>query len=95
MGDLNRGGRRLWLLQEPGGIQKHIPVATKRSDLLQCRCLPILNPLRCFFLPLYPIEFIDNIAVPSMGDHPKNIFFLTADAYGVLPPISKLTSASP
>ena len=39
----------------------------------------------------YPIEFIDNIAVPSMGDHPKNIFFLTADAYGVLPPISKLT----
>lgn len=39
----------------------------------------------------YPIEFIDNIAVPSTGGHPKNIFFLTCDAYGVLPPISKLT----
>lgn len=39
----------------------------------------------------YPIEYIDNIAVPSVGDAPKNIFFLTADAFGVLPPISKLT----
>lgn len=39
----------------------------------------------------YPIEYIDNIAEPSIGDAPKNIFFLTADAFGVLPPISKLT----
>ncbi len=40
----------------------------------------------------YPIDFIDNIAVPSVGESPKNIFFLTCDAYGVLPPISKLTA---
>ena len=39
----------------------------------------------------YPIEHIDNIQVPSIGHNPKNIFFLTADAFGVLPPISKLT----
>ena len=39
----------------------------------------------------YPIHHIDNIALPSMGGHPKNIFFLTCDAYGVLPPISRLT----
>ncbi len=39
----------------------------------------------------YPIEHIDNIQVPSIGKNPKNIFFLTADAFGVLPPISKLT----
>lgn len=39
----------------------------------------------------YPIHYIDNIAVPSIGGAPKNIFFLTADAFGVLPPISKLT----
>jgi len=39
----------------------------------------------------YPIHHIDNIAQPSMGGIPKNIFFLTADAFGVLPPISKLT----
>jgi phosphoenolpyruvate carboxykinase (ATP) len=38
----------------------------------------------------YPIDYIDNIAVPSVGAAPKNIFFLTADAFGVLPPISKL-----
>ncbi len=39
----------------------------------------------------YPIHHIDNITVPSIGKNPKNIFFLTADAFGVLPPISKLT----
>lgn len=39
----------------------------------------------------YPIEHIANIAVPSLGKNPKNIFFLTCDAYGVLPPIAKLT----
>ncbi|MFD0861062.1 phosphoenolpyruvate carboxykinase (ATP) [Sungkyunkwania multivorans] len=41
----------------------------------------------------YPIYHIDNIQVPSIGRNPKNIFFLTADAFGVLPPISKLTPA--
>ena len=39
----------------------------------------------------YPIDHIDNIQVPSIGTNPKNIFFLTADAFGVLPPISKLS----
>lgn len=39
----------------------------------------------------YPIEHIENIQVPSIGRNPRNIFFLTADAFGVLPPISKLT----
>ena len=39
----------------------------------------------------YPIDFIKNIAEGSKGMNPKNIFFLTADAFGVLPPISKLT----
>lgn len=38
----------------------------------------------------YPIHHIDNIAIPSVGKAPENIFFLTADAFGVLPPISKL-----
>ena len=39
----------------------------------------------------YPIHHINNIQEPSSGENPKNIFFLTADAFGVLPPISKLT----
>ncbi len=41
----------------------------------------------------YPIYHIDNIVEPSIGMGAKNIFFLTADAFGVLPPISKLTPA--
>ncbi|MDP4665237.1 MAG: phosphoenolpyruvate carboxykinase (ATP) [Flavobacteriaceae bacterium] len=39
----------------------------------------------------YPIDHIDNIMKPSKGGVPKNIFFLTCDAFGVLPPISKLS----
>lgn len=39
----------------------------------------------------YPLDFISNAQEPSVGSIPKNIFFLTCDAYGVLPPISKLT----
>jgi phosphoenolpyruvate carboxykinase (ATP) len=39
----------------------------------------------------YPLYHINNIAEPSVGDIPKNIFFLSYDAFGVLPPISKLT----
>ena len=41
----------------------------------------------------YPLDLVDNIANPSIGALPKNIFFLTADAFGVLPPISKLNDA--
>ncbi len=39
----------------------------------------------------YPIQYIDNIQMPCMAGHPKNIIFLTCDAFGVLPPVSKLT----
>ncbi|ALC84648.1 phosphoenolpyruvate carboxykinase [Bacillus sp. FJAT-22090] len=39
----------------------------------------------------YPIQNIENIVDPSVAGHPNTIIFLTADAFGVLPPISKLT----
>lgn len=39
----------------------------------------------------YPITHIDNVILPSVGGHPKNIIFLTCDAFGVLPPVSRLT----
>ncbi|MEO5911128.1 MAG: phosphoenolpyruvate carboxykinase (ATP) [Pelobium sp.] len=39
----------------------------------------------------YPIYYIKNAISPSKSETPKNIFFLTADAFGVLPPIAKLT----
>lgn len=41
----------------------------------------------------YPINHIANALEPSVASAPKNIFFLTADAFGVIPPISKLTTA--
>jgi phosphoenolpyruvate carboxykinase (ATP) len=39
----------------------------------------------------YPVEYIDNCIIPGLGGHPDTVLFLTADASGVLPPISKLT----
>lgn len=39
----------------------------------------------------YPIDYIENIVTPSKAAHPNTIIFLTADAFGVIPPISKLT----
>src|SRR6185437_6581122 len=41
----------------------------------------------------YPINFIDNALEPSVGVSPKNIFFLTADAFGVLPPVSRINKS--
>ncbi|KAG6548770.1 hypothetical protein Mapa_009531 [Marchantia paleacea] len=41
----------------------------------------------------YPIEFIPNAKIPCVGPHPKNIILLACDAFGVLPPVSKLTLA--
>ena len=39
----------------------------------------------------YPLDYIPNAKLPSMATHPKNVIFLTADAFGVLPPVAKLT----
>ena len=40
----------------------------------------------------YPLHYIDNALLPSVAGHPKTIIFLTADAFGVLPPVAKLTT---
>ena len=59
---------------------------TKEVDYTDVR---VTQNTRCS----YPIEFIDNAKIPCVGGHPKNIIFLTADAFGVLPPVSRLTPA--
>jgi phosphoenolpyruvate carboxykinase (ATP) len=41
----------------------------------------------------YPVEYIPNVVIPGRGGHPRNIVMLTADAFGVLPPIARLTPA--
>lgn len=40
----------------------------------------------------YPVEFIENVMLDGMGGHPDAVIFLTADSFGVLPPIAKLTT---
>ncbi|QDS97607.1 phosphoenolpyruvate carboxykinase (ATP) [Adhaeretor mobilis] len=39
----------------------------------------------------YPIDYISHSKIPCVGDHPRDVIFLTCDAFGVLPPVSKLT----
>jgi len=41
----------------------------------------------------YPIHYIPNAVIPGRGGHPRNVIFLTADAFGVLPPVSRLEPA--
>ena len=42
----------------------------------------------------YPVDYIENVQIPGVGSHPKTVIFLTADAFGVLPPVSKLERSS-
>ena len=51
--------------------------------------LSITENTRCS----YPIEYIPNALIPCIAGHPSNIVFLTCDGFGVLPPVSKLTTA--
>ena len=39
----------------------------------------------------YPVDFIPSAVIPSVGAHPRHVIFLTADAFGVMPPLSRLT----
>jgi phosphoenolpyruvate carboxykinase (ATP) len=39
----------------------------------------------------YPINYIQNARIPCVGPHPRNVILLCCDAFGVLPPVSKLT----
>ncbi len=57
------------------------------SRLIDFDNVSITQNTRCS----YPIEFIDNAKIPCIADPPRNIIFLTCDAFGVLPPVSKLT----
>lgn len=68
-----------------GTILENVPLLQDRSpDFDDTR---YTQNTRCS----YPIHFIPNASETGRGGHPKNIIFLTADAFGVLPPISKLT----
>jgi phosphoenolpyruvate carboxykinase (ATP) len=49
----------------------------------------LTDNMRC----AYPLDYISNASATSLGGHPKNVIMLTCDAYGVLPPIARMTPA--
>ncbi len=73
---------------KPGAILENIDFypGTNKVDFASCT---ITENTRVS----YPLYHIDNAVEPSIGNIPNNVFFLTYDAYGVLPPISRLNSA--
>jgi len=71
--------------QMPGTILENVVLDTDRKPVFDDDSLT--QNTRC----AYPIHYIPNASETGRGNHPKNIVFLTADAFGILPPISKLT----
>lgn len=71
--------------QMPGTILENVVLNDKREPDFDD--VSLTQNTRCS----YPIHFIPNASETGRGGHPKNIIFLTADAFGILPPISKLT----
>lgn len=69
----------------PGTILENVVLDEDRKPLFDDDSLT--QNTRC----AYPIHYIPNASDTGCGNHPKNIIFLTADAFGILPPISKLT----
>lgn len=71
--------------QMPGTILENVVLDENRAPDFEDTSLT--QNTRCS----YPIHYIPNASKSGTGNHPKNIIFLTCDAFGVLPPISKLT----
>lgn len=72
----------------PGAIVENTGIC-KETGKIDFACKDITENTRVS----YPLHFISNSKEPAIGGVPENIFFLTCDAYGVLPPISKLNPA--
>jgi phosphoenolpyruvate carboxykinase (ATP) len=77
---------QIWNAIKPGALVENVRFF-EGSDVPNYEDISVTENTRV----AYPIDHIDGIAVPSIGKAPENIFFLTADAFGVLPPISKLS----
>ncbi|TPX66362.1 phosphoenolpyruvate carboxykinase (ATP) [Spizellomyces sp. 'palustris'] len=70
-----------------GSILENI-ILDPKSKVVNYRAKDITENTRA----CYPIDFIPNAKIPCVGGHPKNIILLTCDAFGVLPPVAKLTT---
>jgi phosphoenolpyruvate carboxykinase (ATP) len=82
------GEPQIWNAIRFGSILENV-VLDKKTRVPDYDDATLAENTRC----AYPLEFIDNIEPTSRGGHPRNLLFLTCDAFGVLPPLSKLTPA--
>jgi phosphoenolpyruvate carboxykinase (ATP) len=84
---LSRAGEpQIWDALRFGCVLENVPVdpATRAPDFASQRHTENTRAA-------YPVEFIPNCELSGMGGHPRNIFFLTCDAFGVLPPLARLS----
>ena len=70
-----------------GAVLENVEFVSKESRVVNYNDISITENTRVS----YPLDFIPGAKNPAVGGHPKNIFFLTCDAYGVLPPVARLT----
>ncbi|MBX9581583.1 MAG: phosphoenolpyruvate carboxykinase (ATP) [Gemmataceae bacterium] len=80
------GEPQIWNALRFGCVLENVPVdeATRRPDFLSHRYTENTRAA-------YPVDFIPNCERSGRGGHPRNVFFLTCDAFGVLPPLARLT----
>ncbi|MGL4421084.1 MAG: phosphoenolpyruvate carboxykinase (ATP) [Gemmataceae bacterium] len=80
------GEPQIWNAIRFGCVLENVPVdpATRTPDFLSEKYTENTRAA-------YPVDFIPGCELSGMGGHPTNIFFLTCDAYGVLPPLSRLS----
>eukprot|EP01111_Echinosteliopsis_oligospora_P003774 TRINITY_DN1592_c1_g1_i1.p1 TRINITY_DN1592_c1_g1~~TRINITY_DN1592_c1_g1_i1.p1 ORF type:complete len:600 (-),score=201.36 TRINITY_DN1592_c1_g1_i1:91-1890(-) len=69
-----------------GAVLENV-VMDEESRTVDYENISVTENTRC----AYPLEFIPNAKIPAIGGHPNNIVLLTCDAFGVLPPVSRLT----
>lgn len=85
--DLKRENEpEIWDAIRYGSILENV-VYEEHSRAVDYSDVSITQNTRCS----YPIEYIDNAKIPCVGPKPKNVVFLTCDAFSVLPPVAKLT----
>jgi phosphoenolpyruvate carboxykinase (ATP) len=80
------GEPQIWNALRFGCVLENVPVdeATRRPDFASTRYTENTRAA-------YPVDFIPNCERSGRGGHPRNVFFLTCDAFGVLPPLARLT----
>jgi phosphoenolpyruvate carboxykinase (ATP) len=78
---------QIWNAIQFGSVLENVPL-NPETHIPDYNDDSLTENTRC----AYPVDYVNGAVIPGVGGHPKNVIFLTADAFGVLPPISKLTT---